>query len=182
MRTTDQSLRENFSYDPETGLITRLKVHGSRKPGEPVGKDHRDGHLNIKFQGTAYYAHRLAWFLHYGEWPAGNIDHRDGDPQNNRISNLRLASNRDNCMNLGLSIRNKSGITGVFWDSKANRWLARIKLDRVTKHLGQFHTIFDAAAARRSAERRLGFSPLHGQRPSHQLRALLAGQQAEVKP
>lgn len=181
MNATDLALLDNFSYDPETGLIQRLKVHGSRKPGEPVGKTHRDGHLTIKFSNQAYFAHRLAWFLHYREWPAGNIDHRDGDPQNNRITNLRLASNRDNCMNLGVAVNNTSGVTGVIWNKKDNKWQARIKVDRKQKHLGQFDTIFDAVACRRSAECRLGFSPLHGQRPSYQLSALIATPSMEVK-
>jgi len=96
--------KRNFVYTPETGQITsRGKAVGSIK----------GGYLAIAVRSRTVMAHRLAWLLHYEEEPPEVIDHRDGDPLNNRIDNLRSASVSQNAFNKKKASNNTTGIKGV---------------------------------------------------------------------
>lgn len=75
------------------------------------------------------------------------VDHIDGDPLNNRRSNLRLATKSENAQNRGASSLNKSGFKGVCWDSLNKKWRAQIETKGKNKYLGNFSTVEDAYAA-----------------------------------
>jgi hypothetical protein len=80
----------------------------------------------------------LAWFYYYGEWPIRDLDHHNGNPQDNRISNLRLSTTSQNGMNRGPQKNNTSGLKGVVWDKARNKWAARIKINQKMINLGRF--------------------------------------------
>lgn len=79
-------------------------------------------------------------------------DHINGKSLDNRRSNLRLATNKQNCRNLGLGKNNKSGYPGVHWDKSRSKWMAFIKVDYHRKHLGRFDDFEEAVAVRKEAE------------------------------
>lgn len=81
------------------------------------------------------------------------VDHINGDKYDNRRENLRLISQRANSINTKVSKNNKSGQTGVFFDVRINKWLARISPNSKSIHLGSFATIEEATLARRKAEK-----------------------------
>jgi hypothetical protein len=86
------------------------------------------------------YAHRLVWFMFNGPVPDGiMIDHIDLDKSNNRLDNLRLITKSGNAQN--------SKCKGYFWDTRAGKWRAQIKVDGKTKHIGFFVEEQDARAA-----------------------------------
>lgn len=103
-----------FRYNPETGIITR--------DGKPVGSINRDRYLKVQIGGVRVLNHRLAWRLHTGAWPVGEIDHIDGDGSNNRIANLRVVSSSQNKMNRGRQRNNTSGEAGACFDIALSRW------------------------------------------------------------
>jgi hypothetical protein len=82
-------------------------------------------------------------------------DHIDGDGLNNRRSNLRLCTHRENQQNKGPRSDNKVGIKGVCWDKKAVKWKAEIRVDGRGKFLGYFATAREAGAAYQAAAQRL---------------------------
>jgi hypothetical protein len=86
----------------------------------------------------SFLAHRVAWVLHYGEWPAKNIDHINGDRGDNRIGNLRLADHHENLWNVGKHPNNTSGYKGVGWSASNNAWKARIAVKGKRIFLGHF--------------------------------------------
>jgi hypothetical protein len=101
--------------------------------------------------------------MHAGFDLAGmQIDHINGDGTDNRWENLRVTSSRTNNMNIRRQRRCSSGITGVRFDNRLQRFESRIGLDGKCIYLGRFRTLIDAAAARRSAEIYYGFGPSHG--------------------
>lgn len=79
-------------------------------------------------------------------------DHRDLDTLNNRRQNLRLATSAQNNRNTGIGKLNKSGVIGVSWHARNNKWAAYISVDSKTRYLGTFDDLADAIAARRAAE------------------------------
>lgn len=128
----------------------------ARVPGRKAGRPHRHGHLyaNIAYpKGNPknYAVHRLIWAMHYGEWPSGAIDHINGIPDDNRVSNLRIANHSQNMMNTRLRRDNTSGYKGVAWCKKASKWQVYITYDGKTRSLGRFSSLQEAIAVRRRA-------------------------------
>lgn len=97
-------------------------------------------------------AHRVAWLLHYGEWPAGVVDHIDGDPSNNKIENLRIVTQQQNVWNSKKRYNNTSGTTGVLWRKKERKWYASLRVSGQTISLGFFDNKEAAIAAREGKE------------------------------
>lgn len=92
------------------------------------------------------------------------IDHVNGDRLDNRICNLRAATNHENLKNRSLLRTNKSGVTGVYRESCTNRWRASIDNHGKTIRLGRYHCIAHAARVRKEAERKYGFHENHGRK------------------
>lgn len=139
---TADELRELFSYNPDTGVITRAKASGRFPAGSIPGSLHRKlraSYWLILVYGRGIYAHRLAWFLHYGVWPINDVDHIDGDSLNNRISNLRDVVASENNKNLALPANNTSGRIGVYKE-KTGKWEAQINIQKKRIRLGRTKT------------------------------------------
>lgn len=109
-----------------------------------------------------YQAHRIVWLLHYGKWPAADIDHINGDRADNRLINLRSVSRAENAKNQRARITNTSGVLGVSWDKQTGKWRVSIQIEGQTRKIGRFPDIESAAAARKAADLRFGFHPNHG--------------------
>ena len=143
---TPERLRELLHYDPDTGLFTwkaKPSVKAGRtKIGAVAGTKLKNGRLMIGISGGRYYAHHLAWFYTHGRWPRDGLDHRDGNPMNNRIDNLREATQAQNMQNLSSTPgkRNKSGFVGASCAARDNAWLAHIKVNGKNTYLGTFPT------------------------------------------
>lgn len=79
------------------------------------------------------------------------VDHIDGNPLNNRRSNLRVADKRTNAQNMKSNIGTTSKFKGVCWDKARNKWRANIKIGDKQTHLGRFVTEKEAAIAYNNA-------------------------------
>ena len=108
---TAERLREVLAYDAETGVFTWRDNRGSRAPAGSVAGNvsHQRGYRQIRVDYNRYLAHRLAWLYVYGEWPAAQIDHINGQTEDNRIVNLRPATQRQNCLNSATRSHNEFG-------------------------------------------------------------------------
>lgn len=173
---TPELCRQLLRYEPETGRLFWLprpremfsSAQGfggwnAKFPGkEAFTASNDDGYRVGNLLGLLFRAHRVAWAIAYGDWPALQIDHRNGDKSNNRLSNLREVTNQENQRNVRLTKNNSSGVCGVNWRKALGKWHARIGIDGKIRHLGVFDNLADATAARRSAEQELGFSVTHG--------------------
>lgn len=169
-KITVNDLKFRVAYDPESGKFTWLYCESCRPCWNArfAGKEalcapHSNGYLFGAIANQKLFAHRAAWALHYGAWPDGEIDHINHDRTDNRISNLRIACRSQNARNLSRSRRNISGVTGVFRHSQTSTWQAQIRVNRKSIHLGSFHEINDAIAARKAAEIKYDFHKSHGQ-------------------
>lgn len=148
---THERLTDRLNYDPDTGLFTWRKNLGGIRAGTTAGRINEGGYIEIKIDGTGHKAHRLAWLYTTGCRPTLDVDHRDSNRTNNRISNLREATKSENAANTKKTQRNSSGFKGV---SKLT-WAARIRHKGKIYHLGQFKTPEEAHAAYTAAAERL---------------------------
>jgi hypothetical protein len=146
---TANELRRLLSYDPETGVFTwRVSKQGpGAKSGKVAGNKDPRGYVIIKISQRKITAHRLAWLYMTGSLPAGQIDHANGVCSDNRWSNLRLATPAQNLQNRRSHKNNKSGLKGVGFCKKSNKWHARICINKQQMHLGMFASPEEAHAA-----------------------------------
>jgi hypothetical protein len=155
-------LRKLLRYEPETGKLFWLERRAtSVAEGDEAGSFH-NGYLRISINRKDYRAHRLAWAIYYGSEPSGEIDHINGNRSDNRIVNLRVVSRFENSQNHKLSRTNKTGVVGVSFDKRTNRYKAKIVFRGKSYDLGRFANFEDAVAIRKNAERKFGFHPNHG--------------------
>lgn len=148
-------VREWLSYDCETGAF-RWRAAPWHAPRAQVGNlagTHRKatGYRFIQLPGFPQIgAHRLAWIYVHGAIPDGmEIDHIDGNPSNNAIRNLRVATSRQQKQNKRVQSNNRSGLKGAFYHAahKGKKWRSQIKTERGLIFLGYFHTAEEAHAA-----------------------------------
>jgi hypothetical protein len=137
---TASTLRETLIYDPETGIFTRRIATGRwgrSKPGTPVGYVDRLGRVNIRLEGL-HRAHRLAWLYQTGEWPIAEVDHVNGNPSDNRWSNLRPATRSQNTQNAKMKRFNSHGWKGIYFCKQTQKWKARVIANGKSIYLGVF--------------------------------------------
>lgn len=158
-----------LNYDKNSGVFRwnvdryARKVKGSVAGWVSKTKGHKTSYVNLRIDGVVCKAHRIAWLMHYGEWPE-YIDHIDGDGTNNRISNLRSVSMSENMKNKPLQENNTSGVSGVTYIKSRKKWLARISNNGERVVIGVFDEFNDAAQARRRAEFALKYHRNHGRK------------------
>lgn len=144
----DCYIREALAYDPATGLLTwRIAASQRTKVGDVAGTVGKRGYRAVQVRGRLLQAHRIAWFLSTGAWPGGQIDHKNGLRDDNRLANLRLATQAQQTVNSKIRADNTSGHRGVSWNIGVNKWVARAVIDGKRKHLGCFANKQDAIAA-----------------------------------
>jgi hypothetical protein len=158
-------LRALLRYDAETGLL-----YWRERDGNPNFNSRSGGKLALNcltergyfrggVMGANYMAHRVIWKMVHDEEP-DEIDHIDGDTQNNRLANLRAASRQDNVRNAKRKITNTSGCTGVYF--RRGNWIANIRTGGKQIDLGYFKNKDEAIAVRKAAERLYGYHANHG--------------------
>lgn len=144
-------LQTHLHYDPVTGIIRWAKPLRNGR-NRKINRSDEAGYRGVRgiaigFRGVLFGAHRIAWALHYGEWPTGVVDHINRNPHDNRISNLRMGSQQQNTFNAGPSKNNTSGYKGVYFRKDTGKWSAEITHNRKKKSLGCYPTAELAAAA-----------------------------------
>jgi hypothetical protein len=161
-------LRKRLRYEPETGKLFWLDYEGmpnnwrARFVGKEALTSYSNGYLLGGIGGVLFLAHRVAYAIHHGKWPDDQIDHINGVRDDNRINNLRVVNQQENLRNSNMKRNNTSGITGVVFSKPRGKWLARIGVGYRRIHIGYFDTLEEAAAARKEAATKHGFTERHG--------------------
>ena len=149
---TQKRLKEAMDYNPDTGVFTwKINVRRTRI-GDIAGCVNTLGYIAICIDRRHYSGHRLAWLYIHGYFPEHNVDHINRCGKDNRLVNLREATQSCNARNSSMSSNNTSEITGVYWHKSAGKWAASIAPDGRNRHLGLFTSKLDAAKARWKAE------------------------------
>ncbi len=138
---TPEYLKTIFLYDPKTGKLTR------RKNNKKAGFVASNGYLYVVVGGNWLLVHRVAWAIVTNNWPSRKIDHRDRNKTNNRLCNIRQASDSENCANKCKSTNNTSGYKGVSFHAQDKLWRAQIVFYGKYFSIGLFKTAEEAYAA-----------------------------------
>lgn len=163
-------LRERLKYCHKTGFLywrkslpkhiphtAARKSWNSKFAGEKAGCLKKDGYIRVFLSGRTYAAHRLAWALHYGQWPEKDIDHINGDKQDNRITNLRQAESCENCWNRshGQNKKLPKGIRKRDSRYKHKKYSGRIAVHGRRYTTPGFATVAEAESALRELREKL---------------------------
>jgi hypothetical protein len=155
---TRECLERVFIVDPDRGTFrwkNSAGRHGRIEAGTLAGLTNKEGYRYLRIGRVVYKASRLMWFYVHGEWPAGQIDHKNRDRADDRISNLRNCTQSENKSNSGVYKNNTSGYKGVIHDQRRGKWRAVVMKDGVLHHCGWYTSKDDAIQARQIAERDL---------------------------
>lgn len=136
-----EELRKHVAYDPNTGILTWTSetTNRRRRAGQACGSVCRDGYMRVEIDKRSLSCHRVAWALHHGRWPDGQIDHINRIKTDNRMANLREVDAYQNAANKGLSVTNRHGMKGVS-PLPSGKWQAQATVFGVSKYLGCFPT------------------------------------------
>jgi hypothetical protein len=154
---TFEEMSQWFSYDSDSGSI-KWKISPNKnhiKPGSKAGNMNSQGYLHVTFFGRRILVHRLAWLLFHGSWPEDQIDHINMVRDDNRIVNLREATNGENKWNTLAQSNSSHGSKGVAWDAQKQRWVARIMVHGRRIKIGRYRTREEAARAYAGAAEKL---------------------------
>jgi hypothetical protein len=146
---SQEYLKSIFKYEPETGNLVRIKyLSPNAKVGNIAGcLCKKTGYIIVSVKDKTYPLHRIVWMYLYGKFPKEQIDHINCNRSDNRLINLREATNQENQRNKKLRSDNKSGYIGVSWFNRDSKWKADIRIDGKTKHLGYYDTPEEASDA-----------------------------------
>lgn len=159
MRTKTQielnAIKSSWYIDDACVIRWARNTRRGKNIGDEVGlsllkSGHRNICLSIDKKLYGYSESNVVWFLAYGEWPLQEIDHIDGNPTNNLLKNLRLATRSEQCRN---RVSGKAGRVnkGVYKRDYGNKWSAQIWVDGVCKNLGTYDSEDEAIEVRELA-------------------------------
>jgi hypothetical protein len=143
-----------ISYNPETGDFYRNKNGALADTKMTIG--YRRVRITINKVRFEFLAHRLAWFIQFGVWPSGEIDHINGNRSDNSIKNLRHVDSEGNSKNCKRRIDNRSGVSGINHHQRG--WKIRVG----KRYIGYSPCFAEALSMRKSAEKKYGYHENHG--------------------
>lgn len=168
---SQEYLNECFDYNPDTGVLTWKRRNrdafvsqrgymswNARYAGKPAGRlglnpDGGQKCIDVCINSVFYKAHRIVWVMSYGHIDDSiQVDHIDGNPWNNKLSNLRLATNTQNQWNKGTYSHNTSGHPGVSYDQSRNKYMSYLEHNGRRIHTARWDTKPEAIVARAIAE------------------------------
>jgi hypothetical protein len=126
-----------LDYNKETGTLVWNSQRQKVNKGDVAGGLNDDGYRIIWHKRKPYLAHRLIWLKVHGEIP-DTVDHINHIKTDNRLCNLRAATQSENSKNRRSRRGSTSKFLGVSWNKARRKWRSAIKIDGKQKYLGSF--------------------------------------------
>jgi len=135
---TQEYLKQLFDY--QDGQLIRKNGKSA------VIKSGKKRYERISIDGKAYALHRMVYLWNHGYLPE-IIDHIDGNRENNKIENLREATQQQNCLNSKHRVTSKSPYKNVYLQSPTKNaewkrnWVVSLMVDKKRKYVGSFEVL-----------------------------------------
>lgn len=113
-----------------------------------ITKNRNKFYVQKRVNGKNIYLHRYIMNCPKGKY----VDHINHNTLDNRKENLRITTNANNLRNGEIRVNNKTGVKGVYFDNKRNKYVANIKVNYKGIFLGRFDTLEEAQKIRKEAE------------------------------
>jgi hypothetical protein len=156
MALLQEELKSIFEYDPMSGIVRWREGRSNMVKGSIAGCIHGSGYKVVTINSKTYKLHRVIWVMLFGQIPNKFfIDHINGKKFDNRLENLRLATNHQNQQNRPAPKNNSSGFRGVTWHKSVDKWMARISHNGKRTTIGFFDTAEDAYEAYKTEAKKL---------------------------
>ena len=147
-----ETAKKTFEYDPETGILIWKINHSDKVRMGSVAKSRNNkGYRRVRFKGKEYLIHRVIWLLTTGNWPENQIDHINGIRDDNRLINLREATQSENLQNV--KAYSNTGLKGIHL-RKDGYYQVKLALNKKTVLQKTFKKLEDAVAAIAEAKRK----------------------------
>lgn len=152
---TQAELKEMFNYDPNEGVFrARFKRWTSAKNiGEVIGVTNRGVNPSVYIERRLYKVSHLAWLYVHGWLPTNQIDHINRNPSDNRISNLREATQSQNKANCRTYRNNRLGLKNI--RLRGGQYEVRCSKDGKTHQFGKYPCLGQAVRAAAAARKEL---------------------------
>lgn len=142
----------------DDGSIDRVNLR-SGKVCRMFGTYHNKGYRQVNIGGKTIKTHRLIAMAFLEDYSDElQVDHIDANKENNRPSNLRMVTNKQNCR---AAKRAKDGASskyrGVTWNKARKKWIARIG-PAGSVFVGSFETEIEAASQWNQMAIKIGYS------------------------
>jgi len=144
---TQELALEHFEY--KDGYLYWKKHRKTTMIGSLAGFESKK-YWYVGLKSKRYMLHRVIFLMFYGKL-SQVIDHIDGNPSNNKIENLRSATQQENCYNSALRTNNTSGFKGVNWHKLRSKWKVEIRINGKKQHFGLFEDLELAALVAQEA-------------------------------
>ncbi len=148
---TQAEVKRLFDYRDGV-LYWKVKSSKNILIGTSAGTVNNRGYMVTRINRKLYLNHRLIFLYHHGFMSENLIDHIDRDKFNNKIDNLREVNKQCNARNSNQFSHNTSGVKGVYFHKKANKWASCLTINQNSIHLGLYSDFTEAVAHRLAAE------------------------------
>jgi hypothetical protein len=133
---TQEYLHSIFIYK-DGELYWRQRPSHNIKAGSIAGYTQTNGYKAVRVNKKMYKTHRIIFLMFYG-WMPAQVDHKDTNPSNNQIENLRSVTLSENSYNAKKRVDNKSGVKGVYWHKESKKWSVQVTVNKERKFFGLF--------------------------------------------
>lgn len=144
---TLEIVSEYLTYDQFTGNLYQRKKRPKIQVGSLAGGITPYGYRYIQLEGRKYPAHHIVWLFETGNLPTKALDHIDGNQLNNKFSNLREVTTKQNTENRGKQRNNKTGYKGVSFNNRLQKYVAQIQHNYEPIYIGIYATAYEAHLA-----------------------------------
>ena len=139
---------EDTFYVKDSKLFWKIDPWGRGQKDTEAGFTDQRGYRRVKYKQKTYFVHRLIYELCVGPIPEGyEVDHKNLDPSDNSLDNLRLATASQNTSNRRRFSNNTTGYKGVTLHKQTGKYVAHIRVQGKRIHLGLHETVEKAFAA-----------------------------------
>ena len=149
---TQEYLNSIFEY--RDGRLFWKKSSQRRKIGDKAGSIVKNKYIQIEHKNSKFLAHRTIFKMFHGETPAF-VDHINGNTFDNKIENLRCATQAQNSQNSKIRIDNFWGVKGISFDKRSNKWGASVMVNNQAHWCGTYGSIELAESAVKSKREQL---------------------------